>query len=129
VIDPIVLDDIDDCNEWLIGEMGENRGLAADELVFDDDNLTWGVVAEATGADEPAAYTRQQTRLKKRAAASSSSRKGTGVMQDEEQEKKWMKKLKRKNTSIKVAVRRVEMKRRVIYQKQNLNLIRLGSRD
>ncbi|XP_075095242.1 uncharacterized protein LOC142173535 [Nicotiana tabacum] len=40
VIDPISLDYIDHNNEWLIGKMGVNVE-AEDELVFDDDNLTW----------------------------------------------------------------------------------------
>ncbi|XP_027341597.1 uncharacterized protein LOC113854653 [Abrus precatorius] len=81
VINPIFLDHIDDCNEWLIGEMGgENTKLAEDELVFDDDNLTWGVVAKANGADEPIAYTRQQTILKKKAATISNFRKEKNIM-------------------------------------------------
>ena len=63
VIDPIVLDDIDDSNEWLVGEMGRPREDAEDELVFDDDHLTWGDVANVTGVAEPITYTRRQTRL------------------------------------------------------------------
>ncbi|KAF8398741.1 hypothetical protein HHK36_014599 [Tetracentron sinense] len=43
-IDPITLQDIDDCNEWLIGSM--------QELVHEDDDLTWDQVAEASGANE-----------------------------------------------------------------------------
>ncbi|XP_058003663.1 uncharacterized protein LOC110645316 [Hevea brasiliensis] len=46
-IDPISLKDIDDSNEWLMGHMEEE--LENDELVFEDDNLTWNVVAEAIG--------------------------------------------------------------------------------
>ena len=41
IIDPISLNDIDNSNEWLIGEMGANTSDAEDDLVFDDDNLTW----------------------------------------------------------------------------------------
>ncbi|RVW40354.1 hypothetical protein CK203_092457 [Vitis vinifera] len=54
-IDPISLKDIDDSNEWLIGRMEYkySHGGAQDDFVFDDDNLTWGEVARATGADEP----------------------------------------------------------------------------
>ena len=54
-IDPISLKDIDDSNEWLIGRMKYkySHGGAQDDFVFDDDNLTWGEVARATGADEP----------------------------------------------------------------------------
>ena len=39
VIDPISLDDIDESNEWLLGEMGAESSMnVEDELVFDDDN-------------------------------------------------------------------------------------------
>ena len=50
VIDPISVDDIDESNEWLLGEMGAESSMnVEDELVFDDDDdgLTWGVVARA----------------------------------------------------------------------------------
>ena len=43
VIDPISLNDIDDCNEWLLGEMGanvDNEGSIEDELGFRGDSLT-----------------------------------------------------------------------------------------
>ncbi|KAL5144536.1 hypothetical protein HKD37_06G014813 [Glycine soja] len=48
VIDPIALNDIDDSNEWLLGEL---EGEEADnDLVFDDDDeLNWLDVVEATG--------------------------------------------------------------------------------
>ncbi|XP_050252405.1 uncharacterized protein LOC126698931 [Quercus robur] len=37
VIDPISLDDIDESNEWLLGEMGAKPSMnVEDELVFDD---------------------------------------------------------------------------------------------
>lgn len=75
-IDPVVLRDIDDSNEWLVGEMGED---AEDDLVFEDDTLTWKDVANASGAGEPLTYTRRQARLEKeKGAAPSSSRKGKG---------------------------------------------------
>eukprot|EP00261_Vitis_vinifera_P040221 XP_019081464.1 PREDICTED: uncharacterized protein LOC104882034 [Vitis vinifera] len=53
-IDPISLKDIDDSNEWLIGRMEDedSHGGAQDDFVFDDDNLTWGDVARAAGAEE-----------------------------------------------------------------------------
>lgn len=40
IIDPISLNEIDNSNEWLIGEMGANTSDAEDDLVLDDDNLT-----------------------------------------------------------------------------------------
>ncbi|RVW75586.1 hypothetical protein CK203_056441 [Vitis vinifera] len=54
IIDPISLKDIDDSNEWLIGRMEDEdpHGGAQDDFVFDDDNLTWGDVARAAGAEE-----------------------------------------------------------------------------
>ncbi|XP_059629812.1 uncharacterized protein LOC132272735 [Cornus florida] len=48
-IDPILLNDIDDSNEWLVGIMDEDVD-AENELVFEDDCWTWGAVARATGA-------------------------------------------------------------------------------
>ncbi|XP_073051617.1 uncharacterized protein [Primulina eburnea] len=55
--DPIVLRNIDDCNnKWLIGMME-----AGEEPVFDDDDtLTWNVVAEAAGVAEKTRHTRQK---------------------------------------------------------------------
>ena len=50
-IDPIILKDIDESNEWLIGKMDNEDSRdhvdAQDDLVFDDDDLTWGDVAGA----------------------------------------------------------------------------------
>ncbi|XP_061376092.1 uncharacterized protein LOC133318145 [Gastrolobium bilobum] len=60
VIDLIILKDIDDSNEWLVGEVGEDN--AEDENIFYDDTLTLGVVADASGIGEPLTYTRLQTR-------------------------------------------------------------------
>ncbi|KAH0640024.1 hypothetical protein KY290_037314 [Solanum tuberosum] len=48
LIDPIRLDNIDDSNEWLVGCPEDQE----DELVYEDDYLTWGSVATAIGADE-----------------------------------------------------------------------------
>ena len=56
-IDPIILKDIDDSNEWLMGRM-EDEGAAEDDLVFEGDDLTWGDVARASGAKELRVYTR-----------------------------------------------------------------------
>ncbi|RVW17887.1 hypothetical protein CK203_093585 [Vitis vinifera] len=67
-IDPISLKDIDDSNEWLIGRMEDedSHGGAQDDFVFDDDNLTWGDVARAAGAEE----VRFDTRARARASSS-----------------------------------------------------------
>nr|DAD45738.1 TPA_asm: hypothetical protein HUJ06_003968 [Nelumbo nucifera] len=55
-INPISLKDIDESNEWLLGEMDG----AEDELVFQGDSLTWGDVARASGVEEPPRYTRSR---------------------------------------------------------------------
>ncbi|RVW38640.1 hypothetical protein CK203_077543 [Vitis vinifera] len=67
-IDPISLKDIDDSNEWLIGRMEDedSHGGAQDDFVFNDDNLTWGDVARAAGAEEA----RFDTRARARASSS-----------------------------------------------------------
>ncbi|RVW13361.1 hypothetical protein CK203_095743 [Vitis vinifera] len=67
-IDPISLKDIDDSNEWLIERMEDedSHGGAQDDFVFDDDNLTWGDVARAAGAEEA----RFDTRARARASSS-----------------------------------------------------------
>ena len=73
VIDPISLDDIDESNEWLLGEMGVEPSMnVEDELVFDDDGLTWGVVARAAGVGEPRKNTRFQTKSRASSKASTS---------------------------------------------------------
>lgn len=56
-IDPISLTNIDDSNEWLIGKPEEEE----DDYVFEDDDLTWDVVARASGVEEPMHHTRQST--------------------------------------------------------------------
>ena len=61
-IDPIILKEIDKSNEWLIGRMDDEDSRdhvdAQDDLVFDDDDLTWGDVARASEAKEPKFDTR-----------------------------------------------------------------------
>nr|KYP46785.1 hypothetical protein KK1_031629 [Cajanus cajan] len=60
-MDPISLNGIDDCNEWLIGEMDREEG--EDERVHEgDDDLTWRQVYQASGLDEPKQYTRRHKR-------------------------------------------------------------------
>ncbi|KAF8395545.1 hypothetical protein HHK36_019493 [Tetracentron sinense] len=44
-LDPITLQNIDECNEWLTGTMQE-------QLVHEDGDLTWQQVEEASGANE-----------------------------------------------------------------------------
>ncbi|KAF8411058.1 hypothetical protein HHK36_003597 [Tetracentron sinense] len=54
----ITLRDIDECNEWLIGSM--------QELVHDDNDLTWDQVAEASEANEQRTiHTRSNSHLQR----------------------------------------------------------------
>jgi len=51
-IDPIVLNEIDVCNEWLVEEVDDDNGNeeAGNELVFyDDPTLNWATIYEASG--------------------------------------------------------------------------------
>ena len=47
-IDPIILDNIEDANEWLLGGPEDQE----DELVYEEGDLNWGTVAMAAGADD-----------------------------------------------------------------------------
>ncbi|KAK4429131.1 hypothetical protein Salat_1213300 [Sesamum alatum] len=52
-IDPIALDEIDYCNEWMQGRLNTNSDDdEKNARVFEDDDLTWGDVARAAGVDE-----------------------------------------------------------------------------
>ncbi|XP_042374934.1 uncharacterized protein LOC121969067 [Zingiber officinale] len=53
-IDLIYLTDINDSNEWLMDKMDGESDNEEDELVFEGDDLTWDVVARASGDEEPA---------------------------------------------------------------------------
>ena len=61
-IDPIILKEIDENNEWLIGRMDDEDSHdhvdAQDDLVFDDDDLAWGDVSRASEVKEPRFDTR-----------------------------------------------------------------------
>ena len=60
--DLIILKEIDESNEWLIGRMDDEDSHdhvdAQDDLVFDDDDLTWGDVARVSEPEEPRFDTR-----------------------------------------------------------------------
>ncbi|XP_059635539.1 uncharacterized protein LOC132277712 [Cornus florida] len=73
-LDPILLNDIDESNEWLTGWMDDSD--AEHDLVYEDDSLTWGDVANFASIGE-ASRPQRSTRSK----SSSSSRlptKGAG---------------------------------------------------
>ncbi|KAL0801924.1 hypothetical protein Bca101_057100 [Brassica carinata] len=73
--DPILLDEIDDSNEWLIGRM-DGDSSDNDDLVWGDDNLPWNVVSQAMGAEEPSYFTRG---AEAKGASTSKTDKGKGV--------------------------------------------------
>ncbi|KAJ9553070.1 hypothetical protein OSB04_017115, partial [Centaurea solstitialis] len=73
--DPIDLEDIDESNEWLMGRT-ENEEDEEDDLVFLDDDLTWGSVDRASGANEASYFTRRSTRGDNDGAGSSRIDKG-----------------------------------------------------
>ena len=86
-INLIILKDIDDRNEWLMGRM-EDEGAAEDDLVFEGDDLTWGDVARASGAEELRVYTRAKATKtpKPKARPSSSKHTPTLALIDEDEE-------------------------------------------
>lgn len=45
-IGPILVEEIDESNEWLVGK------LDGDGFIFDDDSLQWSIVAKACGVGE-----------------------------------------------------------------------------
>ncbi|KAG5020141.1 hypothetical protein JHK82_016051 [Glycine max] len=96
-IDPISLNDIDVCNEWLVGEMDQDDDNdAGNDLVFeDDDALNWATVYQASGVGECRMYTRRkkqkttsvvaaQTSKKQAMIVGSSSRKQKAVQENDE---------------------------------------------
>ncbi|XP_073290495.1 uncharacterized protein [Primulina huaijiensis] len=72
MIDPISLAEIDDSNEWLMGGLNNNSGDEND-LVFDDDSLTWGEVGRASGVDEDAYNFRSRGTSSTKEASSTST--------------------------------------------------------
>ncbi|KAG5034983.1 hypothetical protein JHK87_009893 [Glycine soja] len=96
-IDPIFLNDIDVCNEWLVREMDQDDDNdAGNDLVFeDDDALNWANVYQASGVGECRMYTRRkkqkttsvvaaQTSKKQAMVVGSSSRKQKAVQENDE---------------------------------------------
>ncbi|TYK15885.1 uncharacterized protein E5676_scaffold637G00660 [Cucumis melo var. makuwa] len=71
IVDPISLRDIDDSNEWLSGRFDDDS--EEDELVFDNDTLTWGDVSRAVGVKEPTFYSRARASGAKTNVSCSSS--------------------------------------------------------
>ncbi|XP_057779683.1 uncharacterized protein LOC130998269 [Salvia miltiorrhiza] len=79
-IDLISLNDIDECNEWLVGEVDDEND-ARNDLVFESDSLNWDTVYEASGAGELATYTRRAIAGKRK---QSKGKELERVLEDEE---------------------------------------------
>ncbi|GFS36181.1 hAT dimerization domain-containing protein [Actinidia rufa] len=81
-IDPISLSNIDESNEWLCGRL-DGESDEDEELVFEDDTLTWGAVARASGVGERSKQTRATTsRIRSKGSTSTSN---TIHLMDEEE--------------------------------------------
>ena len=87
-IDPISLKDVDDSNEWLIGRVEEDEveEFFEDDLVFNDDILTWGNVARAFGVEEERFNFRSRMGPLGQAIGSSSSSQHAPHDRDEDDE-------------------------------------------
>ncbi|GJS24148.1 hypothetical protein Tco_0452780 [Tanacetum coccineum] len=84
--DPILLKDIDESNEWLMGHM-DGKEEPATNFVYVDDDLTWVAVDIASGASEPAYLTRASTsRGKGTAHTSTSGSKAYGLIDEDYEE-------------------------------------------
>ncbi|KAD3067150.1 hypothetical protein E3N88_35030 [Mikania micrantha] len=81
--DPIMLEDIDDSNEWLMGRMEDDD--SDDELVFTGEDLSWRDVSEASGAHEPFYASMAGTGRGDDEAGPSRKDKGNRVLYDEDE--------------------------------------------
>ncbi|VVB05422.1 unnamed protein product [Arabis nemorensis] len=75
--DPIVLEEIDDSNEWLLGKMDGTSDEENADFVFENDDLTWNMVSQVSGAEEPSYRTRAAT-----TSANTDKGKGKGIERD-----------------------------------------------
>jgi len=69
----IVLNDIDECNEWLVGQVDDDNDNEREKInwFFDDDpTLNQETVYEASGVGEPITYIRRQTTSKRKQPSS-----------------------------------------------------------
>ncbi|KAK8639901.1 hypothetical protein V6N13_138267 [Hibiscus sabdariffa] len=73
IINPILLKEIDESNEWLLGRMENNSFNDENDFLFDDnDGLTWSHVSKVIGAHEPSYLTRTLMVMKESVRPSSS---------------------------------------------------------
>nr|KYP53976.1 hypothetical protein KK1_000140 [Cajanus cajan] len=103
-VDPISINDIDECNEWLVGEMDaddDDEVEALDERVFGvNDPLTWNQVYDVSGVGEPLMYTRCNKRKQPPSGEGPSSQKVLKkakecLLQLGKEKEKWLKLFKK----------------------------------
>nr|KYP35997.1 hypothetical protein KK1_042916 [Cajanus cajan] len=104
-VDPISLNDIDECNEWLVREMDgdddDDEVDALDDRVFGgNDPLTWNQVYDFSGVGEPLMYTRCNKRKQPPSGEGESSQKVSKkgkeyLLQLGKEKEKWLKLLKK----------------------------------
>ncbi|KAK4415223.1 hypothetical protein Salat_2629600 [Sesamum alatum] len=76
-IDPILLDEIDESNEWLLGRLTLDDSDEENVNVFEDDDLTWGDVVQAARVDEDAYDFRSLPSQESKASSSKAIKKAT----------------------------------------------------
>ncbi|XP_021855425.1 uncharacterized protein [Spinacia oleracea] len=76
---PILLEEIDECNEWLLRKKDENSCADVDDdFVFDDDDLTWGAVDRVVGTSAPSYVTTASRKVRDRSRPSFKSDREKG---------------------------------------------------
>ena len=81
-IDHMEFGEINYHTQWLVEEMGEDGESLQEDLVHEDDDLTWAQVTEASGVNEPVIYTRRSRLLE----GASTSRAQQVVVEDVEED-------------------------------------------
>nr|DAD39319.1 TPA_asm: hypothetical protein HUJ06_013642 [Nelumbo nucifera] len=79
--------DIDETNEGLMGEVGHDENGVENDLVFNDETLTWGDVTHASRVEEPIRNTKSRTSTSQlRATKINDKRPRQLQLKDEEEE-------------------------------------------
>ena len=81
VTDHILLSDIDDSNEWLMGRM-EDEDAGGDDFVFQNESLRLRDIGRASGVLGPSHNTRGNTNTRDHASSSKSTR----ILMDEDED-------------------------------------------
>lgn len=76
-VDPIKFNEIDEYNEWLVGEMDGDDEAVNDNVFEGDDALTWADVHKALEVGQPRMYTRHTKRKKLASGEGTSSQRAS----------------------------------------------------